>query len=130
MLLRICKLLYNGENMTIDWYKCKGNVWCELFKLDLSHKYLSGLTGVYIIWSGTGEKSCLRVGYGDIQKELLKHSKDIAMNAFSHLGVYVTWAEVSAFKRKGVVSFLHQSLDPKFVEEEPKSSPVAVDLPW
>lgn len=116
--------------MDIDWYKCQGDIWCELYKLDLNHKYLSGLAGVFIIWSGKTERTVLRVGYGDIAKELQKYSKDITIHAFQHHGVYATWAEVSMMKRKNVCSFLSKKLAPKFNDNVPDASPQEVELPW
>ena len=116
--------------MELDWYKCKGDVWCELGKVDLDHKYLNGLDGVYVIWSGTTARNILRVGYGKIQNELTLLRKDLSLKAFNHLGLYVTWAELSGLRTKGVVSFLHEVLQPKLSSFDAKAVKVKVNLPW
>jgi hypothetical protein len=115
--------------MQVDWIMCKGNIWCELNKVDTDHKNLVGEQGVYIIWSGKEAKNILRIGSGIIRSEILKNQKDIAMLAFFHVGVYVTWAEVGN-KKDNVVAYLQQKLHPKFMDNPSKASPVNVNLPW
>lgn len=116
--------------MELEWYLCTGQVWCELFKVDLTHPYLKGASGVYIIWAGKTDRNILKVGQGDIQKELTNCIRDIAITAFTSHGVYVSWAEVSMFKRKNVLAYLIEKLKPKFIGDNPKASPLEVDLPW
>ncbi|MBE2188512.1 MAG: hypothetical protein IAE98_03510 [Candidatus Kapabacteria bacterium] len=116
--------------MAIDWHKCKGGVWCDLFQLDLEHEFLRNLSGVYIVWSGTTEKSVLKVGSGLISTELKKERSDLAIQIFSHHGVYVSWAEVSALKRESVMLYLAEVLSPKLPVNLPRTIPVKVDLPW
>lgn len=115
--------------MTVSWYKCLGDIWCELNKVDTSHKSLEDLEGVYIIWEGKN-KSILRIGYGLIKREILRNKSDIAVQAFSHLGLFITWAEVSEGSQKGVYSYLVKIIPPKIIEIEPKMFTTKVNLPW
>lgn len=101
--------------MQIDWYKCVGDVWCNLFRLDLDHRYLDDIEGVYILWSGINPKMPLAVGYGNIRDELKQLKSDIAIRAFEGQGLFVTWAMVPEKKRKPVISFLISHLKPKIV---------------
>jgi hypothetical protein len=116
--------------MEVDWYKCQGNIWCELNKIDADHKYLKGVDGIMIIWSGK-ERSILKVSKGKISMLIKQNKTDIAIQAFAHLGVYVTWTDdVPMLKKNNVYSFLVGKLKPKFVDEEATKSPVEVNLPW
>jgi hypothetical protein len=117
--------------MEIEWYKCQGNIWCELNKVDIEHKFFDGLSGVYIIWYGSQEaRTVLRVGMGDIREELEENVHDIAIQAFAKYTLQVTWAEVPFFKRKGVLNWLTLELTPKFFGELSKTKPIEVNLPW
>lgn len=115
--------------MQVEWYKCSGGIWCDLTKLDLEHKYLQGFDGVFILWSGSNPKSVIKIGEGNVPKEFSELKKDLAVMAFSHLGLFVTWAEVPGSKREGVINFLAGELKPKF-KVDSKSKPVKVNLPW
>ena len=116
--------------MEVDWYHCKGGFWCELNKIDLNHPHLDDISGVYIIWCGTSERSVLRIGAGNIRAELYKNRFDIAIQAFTRLGIYVTWAEVPPDKRNGVEYYLIKELIPKFTKLPAKQGAVKVNLPW
>ncbi len=118
--------------MEVLWYKCQGDVWCELNKVDLTTKEMKSLTGVYVIWSGksASNRLVLRVGSGNIVEELARHKRDLAMMAFFHLGVYVTWAEIPALKRRNVQFYLTTALRPKFEDKVPDLNPVQVNTPW
>lgn len=117
--------------MAADWYKCKGGVWCELFKVDLHHKYLEDSDGVFIIWTGDVKNpSILKVGSGSIPKKLSAIKKELAIQAFKHLGLYVAWTEVSSIKQKGIELYLINELNPKMQDSIPKAIPIKINLPW
>ncbi len=99
--------------MQLTWYKCVGDVWCNLFRLDLDHRYLDDIEGCFILWSGIDPKVPLAVGYGDIRSELKALKSDIAIRAFEGRGLFVTWAELPEKKRGAVISFLISKLKPK-----------------
>ncbi len=112
------------------WYRCKGGVWCEFQKLDINHEYLKNLEGVYVIWTGMKDRKVLRVGSGNIRAQLLALKKDIAIQAFSHLGLYVTWAEVGSIRRAGVETYLFNNLKPSFMSYTPSAIPIKIVYPW
>lgn len=116
--------------MAVDWLKCKGGVWCDLFKLDLNHEYLN-VNGVFIVWVGeNNERKVLKVGSGNIAQNFAALRKELAIQAFSHLGVKVTWTEASALKRAGIELYLNSELDPTMMADLPKALPIKVPLPW
>jgi|YNPMSStandDraft_2_1061718.scaffolds.fasta_scaffold03420_2 hypothetical protein len=112
------------------WYKCKGEVWCNLFKLDMDHQVLKNADGVYIIWTGVDERKVLKVGSGLIRSQLMSARQDITINAFANRGVFVTWSEVGKIKREGVEAYLINALNPLFVPVKPKAIPIKIKLPW
>ena len=115
--------------MTVSWYKCQGDIWCELNKIDTNHKNLEDVEGVYIIWEGKNG-SVLRVGFGLMKREIMRNKSDIAIQAFSHLGLFITWAEISENSQKGVYSYIVKTLKPKFIDIEPKLLVTRVNLPF
>ncbi|HOM05349.1 MAG TPA: hypothetical protein PLU67_07640 [Candidatus Kapabacteria bacterium] len=112
------------------WYKCKGEVWCELFKLDMEHPVLKTAEGVYIIWTGVNDRKVLKVGSGLIRSQLMTARQDVTINAFATRGVFVTWSEVGKVKRDGVEAYLINTLSPLFVPYKPKAIPIKIKLPW
>jgi hypothetical protein len=115
----------------LDWHKCIGDIWCNLYRIDANHKNLSGFSGIYIIWSGKfeGERNVLLTGYGDIKKIILQYKEDIAVKAFEHLGVFISWADVPYSNRKQVVNFLINTLNPKMTTKIEKGGEREVNLP-
>lgn len=117
--------------MSAIWFKCKGSVWCELFKVDLNHKYLADSEGVFVIWTGnTDSPKVLMVGSGSIPQKLNEIKKDIAIQAFKFHGLFVSWAEVSVLSQKGIELFLINQLKPKMQNEVPKAIPIKINMPW
>lgn len=118
--------------MDLEWHKCKGNIWCDLNKIDENHPYLSGFSGIFVVWSGRMEtdRSVLIVGYGDIKKEIIKYRNDLAIKAFNHLGVFITWADVPFLKRKSIINQLIFELKPKMNEKVDKAPNLKLNLPW
>ena len=116
--------------MALKWFKCKGQVWCDLFKLDLSHEFIKKSEGVYVIWIGELPRKVLRVGGGKIARELGKLRNEITIKAFASHGVKVTWADVSALQRYGVLVYLNEELVPSMQKEFPSGIPIKVNLPW
>jgi len=115
--------------MTLEWMKCKGDVWCELFKLDLNHSLLD-LGGVFIIFGGNGTDDIIYVGHGNVKNELNKLSKDAAIAAFQSHGCFVTWAKAGVLTQSGIENYLINKLKPKLNQKAAKSIPVTVNLPW
>lgn len=116
--------------MTVRWLKCKGNVWCDLFKLDLSNEYVKQLEGIYVVWTGDLPKKVLRVGSGYISRELFKIRNELSFQAFKHLGLNVSWAQLSALQRKGALVYLYEELLPSMQKDIPSGIPFKINLPW
>ncbi len=115
--------------MILDWIKCKGEIWCELFKLDLDHKLLD-INGVFLIFTEENANGTVLIGSGNIQDILRKASKDPAVAAFQSHGCFVTWAKAGVLTQSGIVSYLISKLQPKLNSKSPKSIPISVNLPW
>lgn len=116
--------------MNLDWIKCSGNQWCSLNNVDLSHSHFDNMEGVYIIWHGGNSPATVRVGQGIIKDRLAVHRKDSQVQAYAELGLFVTWAQVSAKYRDGIEAYLAQKLNPKVGERFPTVDSLQVNLPW
>ena len=115
----------------LDWFFCNGDVWCDLNRVDLSHKYIKSLQGVYLIWYEKPELTIVAVGYGKIAIELQDKIDDLAVQAFQKYDLKVSWAEVSSRKRKDIYAYLVDRFNPKIVlESVQKGKPVECETPW
>ena len=116
--------------MNVNWNKCQDNTWCELNNVNLSHNHFDNMIGVYIIWHGGNNPRTVRVGQGFIKDRLEAHRSDSEVQAYVHLGLYVTWAHVQANYLDGVEVFLAESLNPLVGQRFPDARPIPVNLPW
>lgn len=119
--------------MAVEWKKCQGGVWCDLYKLNLDHEYFSKLNGVFIVWyEKKGQNIVLKVGAGNIVSELKKIMNDLALKAFAEHGLHVSWADVSKIQQPGTLKYLIQSLTPKMQDNSkaPKAIPMKIAYPW
>ena len=118
----------------LKWIKCDGNQWCNLLRLDLSHRNLQGVEGVYVIWSGGEHPRTLYVGQGNIVERLTEHRRTMDTPALSLLGLFVTWAEVPQQDRDSVEGYLAEELQPARGERHPEPLPsppeTEINLPW
>jgi len=115
---------------TLDWIKCQGNQWCNLFTVNLDHPHFDGLEGVYIIWHGGDRPWTVYVGQGVIKDRFAAHRQDPRIRQYAPSGLFVTWAKVDAFHRDGVERFLADRLAPKEGTAHPQALAIAVNLPW
>lgn len=116
--------------MKVRWFKCRGNVWCDLFKLDLSNDYVKTINGIFIIWTGDIPRKVLRIGSGNISRELSAIRREISFKAFQHHGLKVSWAEISALQRNGALAYMYNELLPTMQKEIPKGVPFHLNFPW
>ena len=100
----------------LDWYRCKGAIWCDLFKVNLENPIIKKANGLYIICK--------------IYAEFATAKNELAIQAFSHLGVFCTWTEVSSLKMRKVENFLINKLSPKLNGGGVKGGFIEVNLPW
>ena len=115
--------------MTVHWNKCEGNVWCKLNTVDLSSSHFNRMTGVYVIWHGGNNLRTVRVGQGSIKDRIEAHRTDPEVQAYNHLGLYVTWASIPENCLDGVEVFLAQHLGPLVGQNFPNVPPIPVNLP-
>jgi hypothetical protein len=115
--------------MQVEWIKCQNNDWCKLSTVNLAHEHFNDMEGVYIIWHGGSGPNVVRLGQGVIKDRLQAHRNDEDVQAYSHLGLNVTWASVAKRSRDGVEAYLDKELKPKVGERAPNVTPIPVNLP-
>ena len=117
------------QSMRLHWYRCEGNTWYPLEKLDLDAVEDEG---VYIIWYGEDPKrNCVYVGQGDVADRLGNHLTNPKVLQYKDCGtLYVTWAAVQAEQRGGIERFLAYLLSPRVGKQYPDDSLIQVMLPW
>ena len=97
--------------------------------------YSAGISGVYIIWTGTdNNRTVLKVGSGIIKDKLAVHLKDPEIQAYKPTRLYVTWGStLSAIGpekiQKGIEKFLEIVFKPKLMGHSPDADLVMVNLP-
>lgn len=135
--------------ITLHWQKCiKSSLWCQFNPKLLSNGRFENrlgdrsvdITGVYIIWTGNGDRTVLKVGSGIIKNKLAAHLKDPEVQAYQPTRLYTTWASTLFCKNgpedtqesvdKGIEKFLGIAFRPKLVECLPDVDPIMVNLPW
>lgn len=130
--------------VTVHWQKCiKNSLWCQFNEKLLNDGRLEarlgdhsvGISGVYIIWTGTdNNRTVLKVGSGIIRDKLAADLKNPDIQAHKPTRLYVTWAStLSAIGpekiQKGIEKFLEIVFKPKLVEYLPDVDLVMVNLP-
>ena len=116
--------------MNLNWIKCEGDKWCPFLTLNLNHAHFANLSGVYVIWHGGANPATVYVGSGNIAQRIRDHRDSGEILQFSHLGLFVTWAQVLPSYQEGVERFLADSLNPKTGERRPLTAPISVNFPW
>lgn len=116
--------------MKLTWLKCQGDVWCTLATVNLAHAHFDRMHGVYIIWHGGANPATVYVGKGFVRERLQAHRTDARIQAFNHLGLYVTWAAVASSQQEGVELYLANTLQPIVGERHPMVPEISVNLPW
>jgi DNA-binding response OmpR family regulator len=115
----------------VQWEKCKGGTWCNLFELDLDHEHFNDREGVYVIWQGDENPVVLRVGHGLIRESLARERNDKNLWGYTDQHeLCVTWAEVNPRFRDGVFRYVSEALEVEFENGSPDVQPIAVNLPW
>ena len=120
--------------LILNWIKCKGggrpgDHWCNLLRVKLDGVHFNNMEGVYVIWHGGQDPTCLRVGQGFIRERLAAHRQDPGISAYRKYGLYATWAPVAASHRDGVERYLAETLVPKIGGRFPEVNPIKVNLP-
>lgn len=116
--------------MNVNWIKCQGDKWCPFLTLNLDHAHFTNLSGVYVIWHGGSNPGTVYVGRGDIAQRIRSHRSSDDILKFSHLGLFVTWAQVAPSSQEGVERYLADYLKPKVGTFHPSVLPTQVNFPW
>jgi hypothetical protein len=100
-------------DVTAQWVKRKGGLWCRLSSVDPMHVALDGVRGVYVIWQADPPHRAVRVGQGSIRERLTadRDDADIQRHA-GPSGLLVTWARVADANLDGVERFLADAYVP------------------
>ena len=129
--------------ITVQWQRClKNSLWCQFNEKLLSNgrfetrlgDHSVNISGIYIIWTGIGDRTVLKVGSGIIKDKLEEHLRDPEIQAYKPTRLYVTWASTlsvigSEEIQKGVEKFLDIVFKPKLAEHLPDVDLVMVNLP-
>ena len=130
--------------ITIHWQKCiKNSLWCPFNEKLLNDgrlearlgDYSAGISGVYIIWTGTdNNRTVLKVGSGIIKDKLAADLKNPDIQAHTPTRLYVTWGSTLSTIgpekiQKGIEKFLEIVFKPKLMEHSPDVDLVMVNLP-
>lgn len=116
--------------INLRWNKCKGDIWCNLNTVNLNHSHFDNMNGVYIIWHGGNNASTVKVGQGHIKDRIAQHRDDPAIQSYSNIRLYITWASVEPQHRDGVERYLANRLRPLVGDRHPNVQPITVNLPW
>ena len=129
--------------ITVQWQRClKNSLWCQFNEKLLSNgrfethlgDHSVNISGIYIIWTGIGDRTVLKVGSGIIKDKLEAHLRDPEIQAYKPTRLYVTWASTLSVIgteeiQKGIEKFLDIVFKPKLAEHLPDVDLVMVNLP-
>jgi len=122
------------NSLLLDWIKIRPSEdepprWCNLFTLDLDHRYFGDLEGVYVVWYN-GQQPVLRVGQGSIRVALtgMRENDELIQLDAEHT-IYVSWVQIESEKRAGVERYLIEMLNPRVFMHLPPVEPIEVNLP-
>ena len=117
-------------NLTLNWTKCHGDVWCKLNAVNLEHAHFNNIEGVYIIWHGGTNPHVVYVGQGAIRERIRKHRNEPNVQQYSPSDMFVTWAKVEPRFRDGVEAYFASLWRPKEGAKHPNATHVEANSPW
>ncbi|MDD5302626.1 MAG: ATPase, T2SS/T4P/T4SS family, partial [Elusimicrobia bacterium] len=116
-------------SLPIYWNRCEGDVWGELYAVNLNDPHFDNLEGVYMVWLGGNKPAAICAGSGLIREKLAERRAEPDLLALREKSLLVTWAKVDAVANKGVERWLLENLRPKVANRIPDSLPIEVNLP-
>ncbi|MBI2787522.1 MAG: type II/IV secretion system protein [Elusimicrobia bacterium] len=116
-------------SLPVYWNRCEGDVWGELYAINLNHPHFDNLQGVYMVWLGGNKPAAICAGSGLIREQLAERRAQPELQALRDKSLLVTWAKVDTVACKGVERWLLENLRPKVASRIPDSLPVEVNLP-
>ena len=88
-------------------------------------------SGVFIVWLGGERARTVRVGLGPIAVVVRAQRHDVKVLNYRRMGaLYVTWAALPDYERRGAVPYLQQALRPLIVDKFDEAAVIEVNLPW
>ncbi len=115
--------------LPIYWNRCEGDVWGELYAVNLNDPHFDNLEGVYMVWLGGSKPAAICTGSGLIREKLAERRAAPELMLLREKSLLVTWARVDTVASKGVERWLLDTLRPKIANRIPDSLPVEVNLP-
>jgi len=116
-------------SLPIYWNRCEGDVWGELYAVNLNDPHFDNLHGVYMVWLGGSKPAAICAGSGLIREKLAERRAAPELIALRDKSLLVTWAKVDKVACSGVERWLLENLRPKVANRVPDSLPVEVNLP-
>ncbi len=116
-------------SLPIYWNRCEGDIWGELYAVNLNDPHFDNLEGVYMVWLGGNKPAAICAGSGLIREKLAARRSSPELMGMREKSLLVTWAKVDAIANKGVERWLLENLRPKLANRIPDSLPVEVNLP-
>lgn len=116
--------------MKLQWWKCKGGVWCSFRRLIIDEE-LRKFNGVYIIWTYSIDMRRVEyVGSGNIGLRILTHRNDEKFESVGY-DALVSWALVPMeHERASIEAYLIHKLKPVIGIASRKTFYTRVNLPW
>lgn len=114
----------------VQWCKGEQGLWCKLKEVEVDHKSLDGVQGVYIIWQDLRDRVVLRVGEGSLRDCLDQEQRNQQLSDYPPIALLVTWAPVNALHRADVARYLAAALKPRLGNRYAEGNQIKVNLPW
>jgi len=84
--------------------------------------------GIYVIWH---DCNVLKIGHGNMKKELARNQKDKCLLEYEKYGLHIAFAKVNPAFAKRAELYLNKLYDPEFKNEPlPDVIPAQVTLPF
>jgi type II secretory ATPase GspE/PulE/Tfp pilus assembly ATPase PilB-like protein len=116
-------------SLPIYWNRCEGDIWGELYAVNLNDPHFDNLEGVYMVWLGGSKPAAICAGSGLIREKLAERRASPELMLLREKSLLVTWAKVDGIASAGVERWLLENLRPKIPNRIPDSLPVEVNLP-
>lgn len=112
--------------LRLTWAQPRDNEWWRLLDVDLGRVRA---IGVYVIWHLGNPWRWIKVGQGHVAERLEARRDDWVIAQYKHLGLCVTWADVSVDQVNGVEAYLGATCHPLVADLFPDEAPIPVNLP-
>lgn len=116
-----------GPPVDVSWQRDERGHFHRLLRLHPIEAGLSGIGGVYVLWSHGISPKWIYTGATDDLGEAIGQARDTQQVLLfeGHGGVYVTWSPVKTEYRDGVAAYLRTSLTPEIMIVLPTDHPLA-----